>query len=102
MSATKRNVQSALCLMALSMSGGAISAEREAAAIAYTCAGCHGPEGQSQGAIPSIAGGEADDLYKKLSQYKSEELSGTIMTRIAKGYSDEMLRAVADHFAKVK
>lgn len=71
-------------------------------AIAFTCAGCHGPEGRSQGVAPALDGEEAEDLYEILIEYKTDEEEGTIMNRIAKGYSDEELRAVAEYYSKVE
>ena len=69
-------------------------------AIGFTCAGCHGTAGVSQGTAPSIAGEDADDLKEMMLDFKSGKEKSTIMGRIAKGYSDEELAAVAEYFSK--
>lgn len=71
-------------------------------AIAFTCAGCHGTNGVSEGVAPSIGGEDAEELYEMMKEFKSGEEEGTIMNRIAKGYSDESLRAVAEYYSKIK
>ena len=42
------------------------------------------------------------DLLGKLLGYKSGQLKGTIMHQHAKGYSDEELSRIADHFSALK
>lgn len=71
-------------------------------AVAFTCAGCHGTDGRSQGVAPELNGEDADDLYEMMIEFKTDEEEGTIMNRIAKGYSDPALRAVAEYFAKIE
>jgi len=69
--------------------------------LADTCVGCHGPEGSSVGpATPSIAGVSAEYFRTVMQEYKKDERHGTIMNRIAKGYSDEEIALMADYFAK--
>lgn len=69
--------------------------------LADTCVGCHGPEGSSVGpAIPSIAGMSAEYFNTVMKEYKADGRYGTIMNRIAKGYSDEEIDLMGDYFAK--
>ena len=68
--------------------------------LAATCFNCHGPHGVSRGAIPSLAGQPAAKLLDRLMAYKSGQLAGTVMPQIAKGYTDEQIKLVADYFAK--
>jgi sulfide dehydrogenase cytochrome subunit len=37
-----------------------------------------------------------------LMDYKTDKDEGTVMNRIAKGYSDEEIAAVSDYFSKLK
>ena len=71
-------------------------------AIAFTCAGCHGTDGRSQGAIPELNGEDADELYEEMLEFRSGEEEGTIMNRIAKGYSDHELRMVSEYFSTIE
>jgi len=71
--------------------------------LAFTCAGCHGPNGVSQGpATPSIAGMSAEYFKESMAAYAMGDRPSTIMTRIAKGYTDEDIELMADYFAKQK
>jgi sulfide dehydrogenase cytochrome subunit len=70
--------------------------------IAYTCNGCHGTDGVSKGAAPSLKGLPADYHAKTLKEFKSGKRPSTIMGRIAKGYSDEEIEAVAKYYESLK
>lgn len=74
-----------------------------AQALSYTCAGCHGTNGASNGpAIPSLAGLSKDYLVESMQAYKEDEKNPTIMNRIAKGYSDKEFELMGDFFAAQK
>lgn len=82
---------------------GTASASEEAAVLAGTCFNCHGTEGVSPGSIPSIAGQPYDVLLAQLQAFKSgENTNATVMGRLAKGYSDEQLEALALYFSQVQ
>ncbi len=71
--------------------------------IAATCFGCHGPNGKTVNKNGySIAGKPAAVTEKILLQYKQDKLKGTIMNRIAKGYTDEEIKKVAEYLATLK
>ena len=83
----------------------AAGGDARAVMLSYTCAGCHGTDGVSTGpAIPSIAGMAEDTFTDAMVAYKDKEggKNGTIMDRIAAGYSDEDIAAMAGFFAKQK
>lgn len=69
---------------------------------AASCMACHGPDGRAEGTGLAIGGRPAKDLLDKLLGYKSGQLKGTIMQQHAKGYSDEELARIADHFSALK
>lgn len=71
--------------------------------ISNSCAGCHGTNGASTGpATPSIGGLSKDYIVESMLAYKEGKTPNTIMTRIAKGYSDEEIDQMGDHFSKQK
>ena len=86
------------CLTALFVVPAA-QAQIDAAAIAFTCTGCHGPEGKSRGSVPSLQALELDEIVKSLKEFKSGEQESTIMGRIIGAYSEEEIKAVATLFA---
>ena len=73
----------------------AVAAERAPGAIADACAACHGADGHSAGAIPSVAGRPAADLAAAMRAFRAGERPATVMTRIAKGFDDAEIEAVA-------
>ena len=69
--------------------------------LADTCAGCHGTDGASTGpATPSIAGMSEEYMVESMEAFKSGERPGTVMGRIAKGYSEPEFRLMGSYFAK--
>ncbi len=69
-------------------------------ALMNACAACHGPDGHSQGAIPSIHALPKEQLVDALRAFRSGARSGTVMSRIAKGLSDDDIAALAAHAAR--
>ena len=76
----------------------------DASILAGSCFNCHGTEGRSNGAIPSIAGRPQLGLKNQLMSYKSDQPppGTTVMTRIAKGYSDQEIDPLALYFSQIK
>ena len=68
--------------------------------LSETCAGCHGTDGASGGpAIPTIAGMNGEYFVELMQGYKADEVYGTIMNRIAKGYTEEEIALMGTFFA---
>lgn len=69
--------------------------------LGNTCAGCHGLNGASAGdTMPIISGLSRDFIIMAMQEYRAGLRGSTIMGRIAKGYNDQQLAAIADFFAK--
>jgi cytochrome c553 len=68
--------------------------------LAATCANCHGTNGQARGdTVASLAGMPAERLITSFNAFKTGALPATIMHQIAKGYTDEQVKAIAAYFA---
>jgi len=68
--------------------------------LAATCSNCHGTNGQAKGdTVTPLAGMPAERLITTFNAYKNGALPATIMHQIAKGYTDEQLKAIAAYFA---
>ena len=96
-----------LLIRCLSLIGGviltlpALAATPSASMLANTCAGCHGTNGSSVGpASPTIAGISREYFIETMNAYRSGERPSTIMTRIAKGYTDEEIKLMAGFFSR--
>jgi len=67
--------------------------------LVNTCFSCHGTDGHSAGAMPSISGKDPDYIERRLIDYREDRLQGTVMNRIAKGFSDTEIASLARYFA---
>ena len=70
--------------------------------IAQSCAACHGTAGAQQTQIPAIAGTPASILEMQLLAFREDAMPGaTVMPRLAKGYTEAELSALAAYFADI-
>ena len=89
----------AVMLGAAIAAGPAMAADNKAEMMANTCAGCHGTDGSSRGPVtPTIASLSPDYFIFSMKDFKSGKRPSTVMARIAKGYSDADIEAMADYF----
>jgi len=99
MSNTKVSIALTLGLL---MAGSAQAGSDIGRTIGVTCAGCHGTDGVSVGAAPSLKGKPAAATSSMLKLFKEGTLPSSIMGRIAKGYTDADIDAVANYFESLK
>lgn len=71
-------------------------------AMAQTCYVCHGPGAKGAGQIAPLAGLPKDHLSRQMADFKADRRPGTIMNRIAKGFTDEQLALIAEYLAAQK
>jgi sulfide dehydrogenase cytochrome subunit len=67
--------------------------------LTLSCAGCHGPGGHSPGSIPSIYGRTAPAIAETMRAFRADQRPATVMNRIAKGYTDAEIDALAREIA---
>lgn len=92
--------RSALALLLLPLAAGAQLRVQDASVLAGTCLNCHGPEGRSSLAIPSLRGHSAEYLLQRLRSFRAGTApDATVMTRLMKGYDEAQLQALAQWFA---
>src|SRR5262249_7598612 len=95
---------SVLLLAALAgwgMAGAPAAAQSLAGAPgASSCTGCHASSKIADSAIPRIAGRNANDIAKALREYRGGTLQSSVMGRIAKGFDEQQIDALAAWFAK--
>lgn len=63
---------------------------------ASSCTGCHGARANPAAALD---GRPAADLVAAMTAFRTGERPSTVMGRIAKGFTDEEVRAIAQWFA---
>jgi sulfide dehydrogenase cytochrome subunit len=99
---TKSKLYAVMAIAGLIASQAVSAADAGGAIIAAQCNGCHGFEGASKGAAPALKGRPAQYLSQSMKDFKSNKTKGTIMNRIAKGYSDAELDNVAKYYSSLK
>jgi sulfide dehydrogenase cytochrome subunit len=80
--------------------GSADASDIPAPLLAASCDTCHGPQGRSPGAIPAIAGLDAPALRASLEGFKQDRIPATVMNRIAKGFTDAEIAALAAYLGQ--
>ena len=70
-------------------------------ALAATCAGCHGTEGEAiQGeAMARLAGLPKDYIVTQMQAFRDGKRPATVMHQISKGYTHEQIESLATYFA---
>ncbi len=71
-----------IAIFLLAGGAGAASAAEDVPARTWAaaCAACHGPEGRSEGGMPSIAGRPTQELYNLLLEFKNGKREATACT----------------------
>jgi sulfide dehydrogenase cytochrome subunit len=52
--------------------------------------------------MPSIAGLPKDVMLRTMREFKEGKRPATIMHQLAKGYTDQQIELIADHFSRQK
>ena len=86
----------ALLIAMLACGGLALSVaadETAPANLANACTACHGGDG----AIPQLDGLTSEEIAVMMQAFKAGEVVVTVMNRIARGYTDEEITALANY-----
>jgi len=92
-------------LLGAAVAAGGRTAEAQSADVsilALTCSGCHGRDANGSGAIPGLRAQQQEYLAAQLKAFKSGERQGTVMNRLAKGYTAEEITGLSAHFSQLK
>jgi cytochrome subunit of sulfide dehydrogenase len=66
---------------------------------ASSCTGCHAAKRIPDSVIPRIAGRKASDIVQFMREYRSGAWPSSVMGRLAKGFDDQQIDAIAAWFA---
>lgn len=72
------------------------------AVMASTCFACHGTDGKSPGAIPSIFGIPEQSMIAMMNAFREDLRASTVMNRHAKGYTDEEIASIAKYLSAIR
>jgi cytochrome c553 len=88
----------AVCLSAFA--AGAAAAPVVPPPGAASCTGCHAPSANVETNVPRIAGLGAAEIVAAMEAFRSGQKPATVMDRIAKGFSEAEVGAIAEWFGK--
>jgi cytochrome subunit of sulfide dehydrogenase len=77
----------------------AIAAGAEPPPGATSCSGCHPTSASADAKVPPLRGRDPAAIVAAMEAFRSGERPSTVMGRIAKGFSDEEIRAIAGWLA---
>lgn len=86
--------------VALSLPGASLADSMDPVVLGNPCAGCHGTDGKSKGAMPTIQGKSPSYIAKALKDFRDGKKPSTVMMRIAKGYTDAQIDALSKLYGK--
>jgi cytochrome subunit of sulfide dehydrogenase len=77
-------------------------ASAEPPAGAASCSGCHAASPRVTSPVPRLAGVDRAAIVRAMQEFRSGQRPGTVMDRIAKGFTDDEIQAIAAWFAAQK
>jgi cytochrome subunit of sulfide dehydrogenase len=77
----------------------AVATAEEPPAGAAACSGCHPSSARVPSPVPRLTGLDRAIIVKAMQDFRAGQRPGTVMDRIAKGFTDEEIQAIAAWFA---
>ncbi len=77
----------------------AVVASAEPPAGAASCSGCHAASARVTSPVPRLVGLDRAVIIKAIQDFRSGSRAATVMDRIAKGFTDEEIQAIAAWYA---
>ena len=69
---------------------------------ALACSGCHPPARSADATVAPLTGRNPADIAAAMQAFKSGQRPSTVMDRIAKGFSEDEVKAIAAWYAAQK
>ncbi|PKU22457.1 cytochrome C [Telmatospirillum siberiense] len=88
----------ALCLTSFGAAQSAAVTEPPPGASA--CSGCHATDPSVATPAPRLVGRKPDEIVAALAAFRSGQRPATVMDRIAKGFTDAEIRAIAEWYGE--
>lgn len=86
------------CLLALGT--GALANDAPPGAVA--CSGCHATSGAAETPVPRVHGMPAAATIAAMEEFRADRKPATVMNRLAKGFTENETRAIAEWLAAQK
>jgi cytochrome subunit of sulfide dehydrogenase len=87
---------------ALTLLGPGAAGAADAPPGAMSCSGCHPAARGVDASVPRLVGRDPTDIVTAMQGFKSGQRPSTVMDRIAKGFSDDEVKAIAAWYGTQK
>ena len=77
----------------------AVTAWAEPPVGAAACSGCHPASTRVSSPVPRLAGLDRAAIVRAMQDFRSGQRAATVMDRIAKGFTDDEIQAIAAWYA---
>lgn len=92
----------AAMMVIVASAASATAASPEAPLAALSCSGCHAGNVNVHTPVPRLEGRKAADIVDQMQAFRAGKRDGTVMDRIAKGFSDTEIQAIAAWYAGLR
>ena len=97
-----RRIDCLVALVILGASTSVASAIEVAPAGAAACSGCHPMSRAVETPFTRLVGRNAAEIVTAMQEFRTGQRPGTVMDRIAKGFTDDEIKAIAAWYAAQK
>ena len=84
------------------LTGAAAAGPADIPAGASACSGCHPASRGVATSVPRLNGGDPAQILAAMQDFRAGKRPATVMDRIAKGFSDDEVKAIAAWYAAQK
>ena len=92
-------VKSAAAAIGICLIAATAAASAESPAGAASCSGCHPASTRVSSPVPRLLGLDRAAIVRAMQDFRSGQRTGTVMDRLAKGFTDEEIQAIAAWYA---
>jgi cytochrome subunit of sulfide dehydrogenase len=92
-------VKSAAAAIGASLIAAAVVASAEPPAGAASCSGCHPASSRIASPVARLLGLDRAAIVRAMQDFRSGQRAATVMDRLAKGFTDEEIQAIAAWYA---
>jgi sulfide dehydrogenase cytochrome subunit len=92
-------VKSAAAAIGASLIAAAVVASAEPPAGAASCSGCHPASTRVPSPVPRLVGLDRAAIVRAMQDFRSGQRAATVMDRLAKGFTDDEIQAIAAWYA---
>ena len=92
-------LKTAAAVIGISLIASAAVASAQPPVGAASCTGCHPSSAKVSSPVPRLAGLDRAAIVRAMQAFRSGQRAATVMDRVAKGFTDDEIQAIAAWYA---